>query len=288
MLDTRLDDDIKNVFDLLSNIQRVRYENIDNEVLSCVIHFFYRCGMLKKEVSITKIGDIICQGKKIQELNPGSFDNPPPLKKNSIPLTNNIIGILKKHIHYLSSVDVYDTSPDAPLFPTYYGENGSKKLYRDLKKYLDKAGFNNINEISRIGLMNYYRDLLETGFNKTDSIEKTVDQFRKKNNTVELKVKNIMPKSKMTKFEELLKHWDEMQFLDFSNKNTIQDYERLGSNLIERMKCKNEIKLEIKQTFLDALKNQKNVFKKSIPKQQASITYQNFTDILKKLFETSE
>lgn len=288
MLDTRLDNDIKNVFDLLSNIQRVRHQNIDDKVLSCIIHFFYRCGMLKKEVSITKIGDIIYQGKKIQELIPGSFDNPPPLKRNSIPLTNNIIGILEKYIQYLSSVDAYDTSPDAPLFPKYEGEKGSKKLYRDLKKYLEEVGFNNINEISRIGLMNYYRNLLESGFNETDSIEKTFEQFRKKKNTVEPKVKGITPKMKISKFEELLKHWDEMQFLDFSNQNTIKNYERRGLNLIERIKCKNEIKLEIKQTFLDALKYQKKVFKKSIPKEQASKTYQNFLDIIKKLFETAE
>ena len=288
MLDTRLDDDIKNVFDLLSNIQRVRYQNIDDKVLSCIIHFFYRCGMLKKEVSITNIGDIIYQGKKMQELIPGSFDNPPPLKENSIPLTNDIIGILKKYIQYLSSVDAYKTSPEAPLFPNYDGEKGGKKLYRDLKKYFEEVGFDNINNISGIGLMNYYRNLLETGLNETDSIKKTAEQFRKKENTVKLIVKNITPSKKMSKFEELLKHWDEMQFLDFSNKNTIENYERRGFNLIERMKCKNEIKLEIKQTFLDALKNQMKGFKKSISKQQASKTHQNFTDILKKLFEKAE
>ena len=136
--------------------------------------------------------------------------------------------------------------------------------------------------------MNYYRGLLEEGLSQTDSIEKTAEQFRKKENTVEPKVKGITPKMKISKFEELLKHWDEMQFLDFSNQNTIKNYERRGLNLIERIKCKNEIKLEIKQTFLDALKYQMNVFKKSISKEQASKTYHNFTDILKKLFETSE
>ena len=288
MLDTRLDDDIRNVIDLLSNIQRVRSKNIDDKVLYCIIQFFYRCGMLKKEVSITKIGDIICQGEKIKELIPGSFDNPSSLKGNSIPFTSNIIGILKNYIQYLSSVDVYNTSPDAPLFPKYDGDNGGKKLYRDLKKYLEEVGFNNINEISRIGLMNYYRGLLEKGFNETDSIKKTAKQFRKKKNTVELIVKGITPNIKKTKFEEMLKHWDEMQFLDFSNKNIIENYEWRGFNLIERMKCKAEIKLEIKQTFLDALKNQMKVFKKSISKQQASQTYQNFSEILAKLFEEAE
>jgi len=244
--------------------------------------------MLKKEVSITKIGDIIYQGKKIQELIPGSFDNPPTLKRNSIPLTNNIIGILKKYIQYLSSVGVYDTSPDAPLFPKYDGEKGSKKLYRDLKKYLEEVRFNNINEISRIGLMNYYRSLLKTGFNETDSIKKTAEQFRKEKNTVETIVKDITPNIKKSKFEELLSHWEEMQFLDFSNKNTIENYEQRGFNLIERIKCKTEIKLKIKQTFLDALKNQKKGFKKSISKEQASKTHKFFSEILAKLFKEAD
>lgn len=87
MAQTRLDDDIKNVIDLLSNIQKAQYQNIDDKVLYCIIQFFYRCGMLKKEVSITKIGDTIYQGDKIKELIPGSFDNPSFLKEKSIPFT---------------------------------------------------------------------------------------------------------------------------------------------------------------------------------------------------------
>ena len=96
MVQTRLDDEIKSVTDLLSSIQGIQSKHIDDKVLYCIIQFFYRCGMLKKEVSITKIGDIIYQGDKIIELIPGSFDNPSSVKEKSIPLNNNIIGILKK------------------------------------------------------------------------------------------------------------------------------------------------------------------------------------------------
>ncbi|MFC1816453.1 hypothetical protein ACFL0M_11085 [Thermodesulfobacteriota bacterium] len=68
MLDTRLDAEIDRVVDLLNLIKK----SYNNEILYCIIQLIYRCGLKRKEVPITKIGDIHYQENKMLELVPGS------------------------------------------------------------------------------------------------------------------------------------------------------------------------------------------------------------------------
>jgi len=282
MLDARLGDDIERVVDLLNLIKKKRYKGIDNKILHCIVQLIYRCGLMRKEVPITKIGDIHYQGNKMQDLIPGSFGNPNLPSENAIPLDSNVTGILNQYIQYLSSSDTYNSSPSATLFPKYEGKDGDKILFRDLKKYFQIAPIDNITEISSIGIKNYHRDLLNRGFNETESLKKTAKQFRKKENTIKEKVKGIKPSKKLSNFDKLLIHWDKMLFLDFSNQNTVENYKQRGLKFITGIKCKNPIKLEITTVFLNALKEQKKVFTRS-PQQKT--LKKHHTSSMKKLIK---
>ncbi|MFC1814504.1 hypothetical protein ACFL0M_00895 [Thermodesulfobacteriota bacterium] len=195
----------------------------------------------------------------------------------------NIRGILSNYIQYLSSVDGYNTSSDAPLFPKYEGKNGDKTLYRDLEKPLKKVTFDNITEISNIGARNYYRSLLDRGHSQNESLKKTAEQFRKTENTIYQKVKNILPRKKLTSFEKVLIHWDEMLLVDFSNQSDVKKYELRGLKFIKGMKCKDDIKQSINKTFLEAIKTQKKVFSAST--SQPQISKKKHVDFMRDLIE---
>jgi len=151
----------------IDNILSSSDRNIDGVVLGTAMQLVFRCGLMKKEIPVACIRNIIVDQHGI----PLSI-NITPNRPISLP-DDEAKNIILSFLVYLENN--YGIDPDDPLFPDYGYE-------RILTRHLDKFSLD-INETIKNGVIRYYIICFLNNDSET-SIKMVAIQFREQTRTI--------------------------------------------------------------------------------------------------------
>jgi hypothetical protein len=148
---------------LCKEIEENSNQKIDGKALACICKLVFFSGLLRKEIPLLKIGDLVDQyGKVVERIR--CFPDP-------ISLPKEMQSEIESYIDYLKDRDPALVNPESPLFPDYPYE---EKAYRQLRDNFYK----NFKDIRQGGIKHLNYQYREAGVEEQKAYEKVAEQFR--------------------------------------------------------------------------------------------------------------
>ena len=148
---------------LCKEIEENSNQKIDGKALACICKLLFFGGLLRKEIPILKIGDLVDQyGKVVEKIR--CFPDP-------ISLSGEMQSEIESYIEYLKERDPALVNPESPLLPDYPYE---EKAYRHLRDNFYK----NFKDIRQDGIKHLNYQYREAGIEEQKAYKKVAKQFR--------------------------------------------------------------------------------------------------------------
>jgi len=235
---------------LCKEIEENSNQKIDGKALVCICKLVFFGGLLRKDIPILKIGDLVDQyGKVVERII--CFPDP-------ISLSGEMQSEIESYIECLKERDTALVNPESPLFPDYPYE---EKAYRQLRDNF----YRNFRDIRQDGIRHLYYQQRETGVKEQEASEEVAEQFRLSPREIRDIIHNkIQPAGETTD--------DRAKYRIFELSDEVQNLKGSEPNLNERVSSiKDELDEIVKSVKARYLQDQVGKIRDSLVKQMNSL-----------------